>query len=61
MAKAFFRKCQNRMKEGRAAEAGGTFCESRNQISGIDSSGPTRTAMSAYDPKRTSAAAQVLG
>jgi len=26
------------MKEGRAAEAGGTFCESGNQISGIDSS-----------------------
>src|SRR5215472_13476226 len=38
MTKAFFRKCQNRMKEGRAAEAGGTFCESGNQISGIDSS-----------------------
>ena len=38
MTKAFFRKCQNQMKEGRAAEAGGTFCESRNQISGIDSS-----------------------
>jgi hypothetical protein len=27
MTKAFFRKCQNQMKEGRAAEAGGPFAK----------------------------------